>query len=220
MENLIWYIKNIVIQGFQMIPCMMAALLIWTMIRPLRLRRLAERGLVSPRRREIVLLLYVLFCVGLCALTLFPYGFWGDCMRILWDPNFELSLELPGWQEGLRRLRELPGSITPFQEILRVTKGGPWLEFVLWGNIAIFAPIGFGLGLLWQRKRWYHAFLLGGIFSSAIEFSQIFVGRVSDVDDIMLNTAGTILGFVFYYIACKAIPVNWNTFHCQIKEAA
>lgn len=220
METLIWYIENIVIQGFQMLPCMMAALLIWALIRPLRLHRLAARGLVSPRRREIALLLYVLFCVGLCALTLFPYGFWGDCIRMLWEPDFEWSPDFPGWQEGLRRLQALPGSITPFQEILRVTKGGPWLEFVLWGNIAIFAPIGFGLGLLWREKRWYHAVVLGGVFSSTIEFVQIFVGRVSDVDDIMLNTAGTILGFFFYYIACKVFPFNWNKFHCQRKEAA
>ena len=220
MRTLFWYVENIVKQGFQMLPCMMAALLLWGVIRPVRLHRLARLGLYSPRRRELTLLLYVLFCAGLCALTLFPYGFWGDCMRMLWESDFKMTLNLPGWEESLRRLQALPESITPFREILRVNKGGPWLEFVLWGNIAIFTPIGFGVGLLWRGKRWYHAILLGGVFSSVIELIQIFVGRVSDVDDMILNTAGTMLGFIFYYIACKVIPLNWDKFHCQIKEDA
>ena len=220
METLIWYIENILIQGLQMLPCMMAALLLWSMVRPVRLRRLARKGLFSPRRRELTLMLYVLFCAGLCALTLFPYGFWGDCMRMLWEPDFEMVFDLPGWEEGLRILRALPESITPFREILRVTRGGPWLWFVLWGNIGMFAPIGFGLGLLWRGRRWYHALLLGLSFSFGIEFIQIFVGRVSDVDDIMLNTAGTWIGFVLYFIASKVISLEWDKFRCQIKEDA
>lgn len=220
MDTLIWYIENILIQGIQMIPCMTVALLLWSVVRPLRIRRLISMGLTSPRKRELTLMLYVLFCAGLCALTLFPYGFWGDCMRMLWEPEFELSLDLPGWEEGLQILRTLPESITPFREILRVTRGGPWLWFVLWGNIGMFAPVGFGLALLWRGKRWYHALLLGAAFSFAIEFVQIFVGRVSDIDDIMLNTAGTMVGFVLYCIAGKVITLDWNEFRCQMKEDA
>ena len=220
MRTLIWYIENILDQGFQMLPCMMAALLLWRIVRPVRVRRLARLGLESPKRRELVLMSYVLFCAGLCALTLFPYGFWGDCIRMLWEPELELSLNLPGWEEGLRILRTLPESMTPFQEILRVTSGGPWLWFVLLGNIGMFAPIGFGLALLWRDRRWYHALLLGAVFSCSIEFIQIFVGRVSDIDDIMLNTAGTIFGFSLYCIISKVISLNWDLFRCQIKEDA
>ena len=220
MKTPIWYIENILNQGFQMLPCMMAGLLLWSVARPIRIHRLARLGLVSPQRREITLMLYVLFCAGLCALTLFPYGFWGDCMRMLWEPEFELSYDLPGWEAGMRMLRALPESITPFREILRVTKGGPWLWFVLWGNIGMFAPIGFGLALLWRERRWYHALLLGVVFSASIEFVQIFVGRVSDIDDIMLNTAGTIVGFILYCIVCKVISLDWDRFYCQIKEDA
>ena len=58
------------------------------------------------------------------------------------------------------------------------------------------------------------------IFSFGIEFIQIFVGRVSDVDDIMLNTAGTMIGFVLYFITSKVISLEWDKFRCQIKEDA
>lgn len=201
-----------------MLPCMAFSLVVWSLIRPVRLRQLERRGLISPKRREILLLLYVLFCSGLCALTLFPYGFWGECLRVLWDPGYEPMICFPTLEESLEALRALPGSITPFQEILRVNRGGPWLWFVLWGNIGMFAPIGFCLPLLWREKKWYHALLVGALFSFAIEFIQVFAGRVSDIDDVMLNTAGTILGFILYNLLCKVIPLNWNSFHCQVKE--
>ena len=165
-----------------------------------------------------MLMMYVLFLAGLGALTLFPYGFWGDCMRMLWEPGFVPKWELPGWEAGLHTLRALPYSMTPFREILRVNRGGPWLWFVFWGNIGMFAPIGFGIGMLWRRKHWYHALVFGGLFSTAIELIQVFVGRVSDIDDIMLNTTGALAGFILYHIVRKVIPIDWKRFHCQIKE--
>lgn len=218
MKTLVWYIENILFQVFQMLPCMAVALIVWTLIRPVRLRQLTRKGLHSPKRREIALLLYVLFCTGLCALTLFPYGFWGECLRMLWEPDYRPDLQFPTWEESIRALRELPESITPFREILRVDQGGPWLWFVLWGNIGMFSPIGFCVPLLWRGKKWYHAVLAGGLFSASIEFVQVFVGRVSDVDDVMLNTAGALVGFLLYCIVRKVIPLQWERFHCQKKE--
>lgn len=220
METIIWYLRNIFDHVFQMLPCMGAALIVWSFLRPVRLRRLVHVGLVSPRRREAALLCFVLFCTGLCALTLFPYGFWKDCLRVLWDPDYSPEFVFPTLEESLDTLRALPGSVTPFREILRVHYGGPWLWFVLWGNIGMFLPVGFFLPLLWRNRKWYHAALAGGLFSLTIEFVQVFVGRVSDIDDVMLNTAGAILGFALYYIICKVIPLEWKRFHCQKKEDA
>lgn len=207
-------------QCIQMLPCMAFALVIWALVRPFRLRQLQKNGLISLRRRELVLLLYALFCAGLCALTVFPYGFWGECLRVLWEPGYSPSIHFPTLEQSLDALRRLPASITPFREILRVNQGGPWLRFVFWGNIGMFAPIGFCLPLLWRDRHWYHAFALGLLFSAGIEFIQVFSGRVSDIDDVMLNTAGTVLGFILYQIACKAVSLDWNSFHCQKKEVA
>lgn len=217
-QTLIWYIENIVRQVFQMLPCMAAALVTWSVLRPFRLRQLNAAGLVSPKRRELSLLCCVLFCAGLCALTLFPYGFWGECLRMLWEANYRPDFEFPDWKESIRTLKELPKSVTPFREIVRVTQGGPWLWFVLWGNIGMFAPIGFCVPLLWRKKRWYHALIIGGLFSFLIEFIQVFAGRVSDVDDIILNTSGALIGFFMYCVLRKMIPLDWDRFHCQKEE--
>lgn len=218
MTTLVWYLQNILDQILQMLPCVAATLVLWLALRPVRLQQIAGHSLVSGMRREAALLLFVLFCAGLCSLTLVPYGFWGECFQALMDPGYTIMLKFPTWEESLLSLKELPGSVTPFREILRVHHGGPWMWFVLWGNIGMFAPIGFCVPLLWRGRRWYHALLAGGLFSFAIEFIQIFVGRVSDIDDVMLNTAGAFLGFIMYCIIRKVIPLDWELFHCQKKE--
>lgn len=217
-QTLFWYIKNIIGQAFQMLPSMAVVLLLWGAFRPVRLQQLGRVGLVSPRRRELALLMYVLFCAGLCALTLFPYGFWGECLRMLWESGYTPEIYFPPLDESIQSLKQLPQSITPFREIMRVTQGGPWLWFVLWGNIGMFAPVGFCVPLLWRSRKWYHSLLVGCLFSAAIEFIQIFVGRVSDVDDIILNSSGALVGFVIYFIICKVLPLDWNKSHCQKKE--
>ena len=122
MQTLIWYIENMIGQIFQMLPCMSVVLILWGTFRPARIRRLSKAGLVTPKRREFVLLLYVLFCAGLCALTLFPYGFWGECMRMLWEQGYVPDIRFPSWNESLHTLKRLPESITPFREILRVNQ--------------------------------------------------------------------------------------------------
>jgi len=217
--TVLWFFENVIQQLFQMMPCMALSLIVWSLLRPARLRQLRERGLTSPRRREAVLLLYVLFCAGLCALTLFPYGFWRECLRVLWEPGYRPVIHFPTWEQSLQTLRGLPASITPFREILRVNQGGPWLRFVFWGNIIMFAPIGFCLPLLWRHRRWYHAAALGLVLSTGIEFIQVFSGRVSDIDDVMLNTLGTIFGFLLFYIVSKVVSLDWNSFLCQEREA-
>ncbi len=220
MNTLIWYIENILKQMMQMLPAMAVALVVWSVVRPVRLYSLERSGLISPKRREFFLLAFVLFCAGLCALTLFPYGFWNEFFKMILEPGYEPQFSYPSWEESLCALRELPYSLTPFQEILRVNQGGPWLWFVLWGNIGMFAPVGFCLPLLWRKRKWYHAVLTGATFSLSIEVIQVFVGRVSDVDDLILNTVGALLGFLFYNLLCKVIPLDWKMFHCRNKEDA
>ena len=41
--------------------------------------------------------------------------------------------------------------------------------------------------------------------SLSIELTQLFIGRVFDVDDILLNVLGGIIGYLFYYILSKIL---------------
>lgn len=72
----------------------------------------------------------------------------------------------------------------------------------LGGNVVGFMPFGFILPIVSRRgRRWYNTFLLGFFLSFCIEITQlVFKVGSFDVDDLLLNTIGGILGFLCYKI--------------------
>ena len=86
----------------------------------------------------------------------------------------------------------------PFKEMFRYPIGSkPFIKNIL-GNLLLFMPYGFAVGYYTKSKKLRTAFLLGFIISSVVETTQFLIGRVFDVDDIILNTVGCILGFSLY----------------------
>lgn len=71
-------------------------------------------------------------------------------------------------------------------------------------NIGMFVPFGFFLPFAVKRMRkWNRTFLTSMMFSFAIEFVQYFIGRSADVDDLIMNTLGGVVGYVLFYYAHK-----------------
>lgn len=63
-------------------------------------------------------------------------------------------------------------------------------------NILLFVPFGFLLPIFWEKFRdMKNAALMGLITTFLIEISQIFTFRTTDINDIITNTAGTIIGY-------------------------
>lgn len=225
-ETAWWYLGNVLEYILQMLPCMAVGVVGFLLLRPFRLKRLQGKGLVSPAPRELALLLYVMFCAGLAALTLFPANLWSwvtawllsrDYWTIAWSHR-TLASFYPTWEQTLAALPHLPDMLQPFQEIRRALGHmSPWLMFMLLGNIAMFVPLGFFPALLWRRWRWWKALLLGFFSSCAIEFIQFFIGRSTDIDDVILNTTGALLGFALYALCRAAFPRLTAKFHCRPK---
>ena len=69
----------------------------------------------------------------------------------------------------------------------------------IFGNIILFIPYGF-LGILYPRLNKFKWMLLTFfIVINIIEFSQYYFKRgFADIDDIILNTSGAIIGFFIY----------------------
>ncbi len=98
-------------------------------------------------------------------------------------------------------------NLIPFQEIKRFiiywkTIGAYYSLINLAGNVVAFMP--FGALIRWvvnQKTRWYQAVGYTFLFSLCVELLQL-VARVGvfDVDDLILNTLGGLLGFWIYYI--------------------
>ncbi|MBS6642559.1 MAG: VanZ family protein [Clostridiaceae bacterium] len=76
----------------------------------------------------------------------------------------------------------------------------------IFGNVIAFIPFGFFLPVVSRRgRRWYNTFLLAFSLSLCIETTQlIFKVGSFDVDDLLLNTIGGIVGFICYRIIQKA----------------
>ena len=66
-------------------------------------------------------------------------------------------------------------------------------------NIILFVPLGFLLPTVWSEYRSGKKILFTGLgISLIIEILQIFTFRLTDVDDLITNTVGTILGYWLY----------------------
>lgn len=66
-------------------------------------------------------------------------------------------------------------------------------------NVVLLLPLGFLLPMLWpkQNKLWKILFS-GAAVSLLIELSQLLNIRSSDIDDLLLNTLGAVIGFMLY----------------------
>lgn len=69
----------------------------------------------------------------------------------------------------------------------------------LLGNVTLFMPLGFLMPVLWGKCRCIKQTLLIGVALSVfIETIQYFVGRSSDIDDVILNTLGCVTGYIVH----------------------
>lgn len=97
-------------------------------------------------------------------------------------------------------------SLIPFAGIADLLKGGINLHAIIniFGNIVMFMPIGFFVPFLWSNLRKLGKLtLFGFLVSLLIETSQLFLSRGTDIDDLILNTLGTILGYFAFLIFQK-----------------
>ncbi len=71
------------------------------------------------------------------------------------------------------------------------------------GNIGVFVPIGL-LGVPATGRRPWQVIAAAGALSVVIEILQHWLGRSSDVDDVILNTLGAAVG-VALFVAARAL---------------
>lgn len=86
----------------------------------------------------------------------------------------------------------------PFREIFRYSIGSHKFFKNIIGNIILFIPFGFFTSYYLKNKKILTPLILTIIASSTIEIVQYYIGRVFDIDDIILNTFGGILGFLLF----------------------
>ena len=96
----------------------------------------------------------------------------------------------------------------PFKEILRYSSiSNPLFIRNVIGNIILFVPFGFLMSDLINAKSGKINFIVISILtlitSLSIETIQMYIGRSFDIDDILLNYVGSILGYLLFKIINK-----------------
>ena len=95
-------------------------------------------------------------------------------------------------------------NLMPFREILRYDFGTTGFNKQVLGNIILFIPFGYFVTSYCNIKNLGTITLVSLLTSFVIEGVQHFIGRSFDVDDILLNVVGGIIGFLVY-ISLNAI---------------
>ncbi len=127
-------------------------------------------------KREIVNLLYFVSVMGIIGLTIFP-------------------LEIATGSEY-----DSPNNFVPLASITELLNHFYYMVPLrnILGNIILFMPLGFILVLKFKILNNMMSVVLVGVLSSTlIEVSQLLLpNRAFDIDDIILNTLGTMIGFL------------------------
>lgn len=88
----------------------------------------------------------------------------------------------------------------PFREMFRYSFGSRLFFKNVVGNMLMFMPFGFFVAYILKLKKTWVLALISLIVSLTIESIQSVIGRVFDVDDIILNVIGALGGFFIFKI--------------------
>lgn len=96
-------------------------------------------------------------------------------------------------------------NFTPFKEIFRYSITSILFFKNVVGNIFLFVPFGIFSSYYIKNKSFIPTFLLSVLISFSIEITQSLIGRTLDIDDVILNTIGGLLGYFIYKISDRII---------------
>lgn len=101
-------------------------------------------------------------------------------------------------------------NIIPFKEIFRYEAGTYLFYKNILGNVLLFLPFGFFVAYFVKVDKPFVMILLSLLVSLSIETTQLAIGRVFDVDDVILNVLGGFLGFTLYKFFIKIFPERFK----------
>lgn len=89
-------------------------------------------------------------------------------------------------------------NLKPFTEITRYKFGTKLFNINVFGNILIFIPFGLFISSYLKSKKVFPVLFISIITSTFAELVQLKIGRSFDIDDIILNVVGSIIGYLLY----------------------
>lgn len=140
-------------------------------------------------KKELTIYLFILYIASLYQITALRFGL-SFSMHKIGGHNISVNY-------------------IPVTAPLRWLRYGYWWLFVcnVVGNMIWFIPLGVLVPMLFERcRRLYCMIMVGVIVSCSIEtFQWLLATGVTDIDDVILNITGTVVGYLFWrrYLAKK-----------------
>ncbi|PFP49533.1 hypothetical protein COK01_10425 [Priestia megaterium] len=160
---------------------------------------LKKKRKIISFKKELILGVFVLYLVGLASQTIVP-NWNAGIVTDTGEPFFDIY-----FTNELSHVNIIPFHTLYeyfFQTNTNVDEWNSVSLLNLTANVMLFLPLGFFVSLIWRK---YHSFkrltILGLFVTCFIECIQYFIGRSSDIDDVLLNTFGTIIGYVVLLIS-------------------
>ena len=76
-------------------------------------------------------------------------------------------------------------------------------------NVLLFVPLGVLLPLIWDNYRcFWKTTVFGLMLSTTVELAQMFFGRTTDINDLIMNTCGTMLGYICFRTLFRKIQAG------------
>lgn len=151
----------------------------------------------------ISVLIFILFRIVYFKVTKKKFVFYKEVLLIL----FLIYLICLFYVVTFEDVEWSTSNYVPFKEITRYRFGSKLFIKNVIGNIIMFAPFGFFIRYFFNIKDKKIMFLIIALTSTGIELLQSDIGRVFDIDDIILNVIGGMVGFLICDLF-KDIKVN------------
>jgi glycopeptide antibiotics resistance protein len=139
--------------------------------------------------KEFVRLIFVCYVTGLFNLLVMPANFW---LFVMDGIAFGWWSEIPSIF-SIGEFNFIPSIIQWMQGNLSI---GSWVKHMLIGNIAMFMPLGFLLPFVTEKISKKNIWKIAIFVPLAAELLQLVLGRSFDIDDLICNFVGIVIGFL------------------------
>lgn len=146
-----------------------------------------------------------LFVIYICVLVI---------VLIMKFPQMNMFYDIiDKWKTGIQPKFVDKPNLMPFKVIVEYVKNAhslnDWFTKNLAVNIIMFMPCGFLAPLFFKKHKLWHILMFGIALSIIVEILQALLGvGTVDIDDVILNTCGLLLGFGIYKLIYDIVLKN------------
>ena len=182
---------------FKVLPIAILVAVVYAIYRCLKLK---IRAIPFTLGSEIARWVFVCYLTGLICLLFVPQSILGELYRYIlfgWTDWEASRLQFFTFEFNLipTAIKWLNGEITI----------GSWVKTMLLGNLLMFVPMGVLLPIVIKKVNHRNIFAISFFVPVAIEVLQPIVGRSFDIDDILMNFSGILIGYCLYSASKKFI---------------